>query len=31
MQTQADAGLRNIKTILEQNHARPHHHGPNSA
>jgi DNA-binding SARP family transcriptional activator len=31
MQTQADAGLRNIKTILEQNHVRPHHHGPNSA
>jgi uncharacterized membrane protein len=31
MQTQADAGLRNIKTILEQTHARPHPHGPNSA
>lgn len=30
MQTQADAGLRNIKTILEQNHARPNHHGSNS-
>jgi hypothetical protein len=30
MQTQADTGLRNIKTILEQNHARPNHHGPNS-
>jgi hypothetical protein len=31
MVTQADAGLRNIKTILEQSDARPNHHGPNSA
>lgn len=30
MQTQADAGLRNIRTILEQNDARPPHHSPNS-
>ena len=30
MSTQADTGLRNIKTILEQNDARPNHHGPSS-
>ena len=31
MVTQADTGLRNIKTILEQSNARQNHHGSNSA